>query len=353
MERWKRGNERRIMKLRVLLGVLFFVEGLSANCNPWACDYKHVFTEDKMVKNGKKNSLIIEEKEVHPFTQLIFSWNAYRPSNGQLHFYIRVRDSKTKSWDQWHKMVEWGSDKQKSHFSRGKHSVYTYARLEMHNGRKGDAFQVKAECTGKVNLGAIKGIVVAASDFTQFEPEIYKQRGKGLASYLIESIYPQSQMMIDHPRANMLCSPTSLSMVVESLTGKDIEPLDFANNVYDEGLGVFGNWGFNMAHAFEHTDEDLLFYTTRLSSFKDLYEILKQDIPVAVSVRGEIKGARKEYNNGHLLVVVGYDAKRGKVLCYDPAFDTHEEVPQAYDIHDFIVAWERSRRLTYKPELLV
>lgn len=306
-----------------------------------------------MFQNRKKNSLIIKEESVNPFTQLIFSWNAYRPSNGQLHFYVRVRDAKTKSWDQWHKMVEWGSDKQKSHFSRGKHSVYTYARLEMHDGRKGDAFQVKAECKGKVNLGAVKGIIVAASDFTQFEPEIYKQRGKGLASHLIESIYPKSQMMIDHPRANMLCSPTSLSMVVESLTGNDIEPLDFANKVYDQGLGVFGNWGFNMAHAFEHTDEDLLFYTTRLSSFKDLYEILKQDMPVVVSVRGEIKGARKEYNNGHLLVVVGYDAKRSKVLCYDPAFDTHEEVPQAYDLHDFIVAWERSRRLTYKSEVLL
>lgn len=340
------------MKFKILFIVLFLVGGLSA-CNAWACTYKHVFSEDEMFQNRKKNSLIIKEEGVNPFTQLIFSWNAYRPSNGQFHFYVRVRDAKTKSWDQWHKMVEWGSDKQKSHFSRGKHSVYTYARLEMHDGRKGDAFQVKAECKGKVNLGALKGIVVAASDFTQFEPEPYKKRGKGLASYVIESIYPKSQMMIDHPRANMLCSPTSLSMVVESLTGKSIEPLCFAEKVYDEGLGVFGNWGFNMAHAFEHVDENVLFYTTRLSSFRDLYEILKQDMPVAVSVRGDIKGARKEYNNGHLLVVVGYDAKYGKVLCYDPAFDSHEEVPQAYNVHDFIVAWERSRRLTYKSEVLL
>ena len=159
--------------------------------------------------------------------------------------------------------------------------------------------------------------------------------------------------MVDHPRNNGLCSPTSMSMVVETLTQRKVEPLLFSKYVYDEGLDVFGNWSFNMAHAFERSHKQALFYTTRLGSFAELHSLLKKDIPVAVSVRGAITGARKEYRNGHLLVVVGFDADTKKVICHDPAFDTHDQVNQKYDLHDFIVAWERSRRLTYKPEVLM
>ena len=53
------------------------------------------------------------------------------------------------------------------------------------------------------------------------------------------------------------------------------------------------------------------------------------------------------------MVIVGYDADHQKVMCYDPAFDTDDQVSRMYDLHDFIVAWERSRRLTYKPQVLV
>ena len=356
IDRLERYNEIDIKKgrgmKRLFFTTFFLVSSLAAE-QPWARTYKHVFSNQQMKNNRKKDELIINETNTLPFTQLIFSWNAFRPSRGRLNFYVRVRDQKLKTWGQWHKMIEWGSDIQKSYFSRGRHAVFTYARLEMNNNQKGDAYQIKALTKGKASLGAVKGLMITASDFKRFQIEPYKDRGKGLTSHFVKNVPKKSQIMIDHPRCDALCSPTSMSMVVEALGGKKVKPLEFANYVYDEGLDVFGNWGFNMAHAFEHIDTDTLFYTTRLSSFQDLHDLLKQDIPVAVSVRGKIKGAKKEYKNGHLLVVVGFDAKNKKVICYDPAFDTVAEVEKTYDMHDFIVAWERSRRLTYKPEVAV
>ncbi|MFT6765835.1 MAG: hypothetical protein ACJAZS_000729 [Alteromonas naphthalenivorans] len=338
--------------MKKLFLFIFTVTSVIAQ-EPWAHTYKHIYSVNQMRQNKRKDMVQISNHKSLPFTQLVFSWNAYRPQRGTFTFYARVKDKKTQTWDQWHKMVEWGSDIQKSHFSRGKHSVFNYARLEMEKNRKGDAFQVKVMRDGKkASLGHLKGVMVTAADFTRFTIEPYNQRGKNLDSCRVAHVPKKSQIMIDHPRCNALCSPTSVSMVVEAITGKPIEPLSFSSYVYDEGLDVFGNWGFNMAHAFEESRNRALFYTTRLGSFNELHALLKQNIPVAVSVRGAIPGAKKDYNNGHLLVVVGFDAKNKKVLCYDPAFDTHDEVGRKYDLQHFIVAWERSHRLTYKPEVL-
>jgi hypothetical protein len=48
------------------------------------------------------------------------------------------------------------------------------------------------------------------------------------------------------------------------------------------------------------------------------------------------------------LVVVGYDADKKQVICFDPAFDTLDQVEVAYDIAEFLPAWERSNRLIYQ-----
>jgi hypothetical protein len=348
----KIGYKKKGVKMKRIIIVLLSISSLVAK-EPWAHTYKHIYSTHQMRENKKKEMVQVSQHKAMPFTQLVFSWNAYRPRSGAFTFYARVKDQKTQAWDKWHKMVEWGSDIQKSHFSRGEHSVFNYARLEMEKNKKGDAFQIKVTHNGKKSsLGHLKGVMVAAADFTRFSIEPYNQRGKNLDSCRVEHVPKKSQIMIDHPRSNALCSPTSVSMMVEALTRKKIEPLAFSSYVYDEGLDVFGNWGFNMAHAFEESHKRALFYTTRLESFTQLHAILKQNIPVAVSVRGAIPGARKEYKQGHLLVVVGFDAQNKKVLCYDPAFDTHGEVDRQYDLQHFIVAWERSHRLTYKPEVL-
>ena len=318
----------------------------------WAHVYKIHFSEKDQKQNGKKKAIVCQKAGIPQFTQIIFSWNAFRPATGKLTFYSQVRDKETKKWDtKWHKMVEWGNDVQQSFFSRGNASVFQYARLEALGKKGGDGFRIKVEADNHHDLSLVKHLHVALSNFKAFEQEPYKERAKGLKSFMLNNVPQESQMILEHPKANVLCSPTSMSMIVGSLVKKDVDPLAFAHSVHDTGLNIYGNWAFNMAHAFEKCGGKAAFYATRLDSFTDLYKLLKKKIPVAVSIRGPIKGSATPYAKGHLLVVVGWDAKKKEVICHDPAFDTIDEVYTRYDIHEFIVAWERSRRLTYKTQL--
>jgi hypothetical protein len=136
-------------------------------------------------------------------------------------------------------------------------------------------------------------------------------------------------------------------MLISYLLKKQIDAVSFANNVYDSGLCAYGSWPYNIAHAYECCQGNYLFSVTRLHSFKQLHDYLKKNIPVVVSVRGNIRGAPQEYVHGHLLVVVGWDQKNRKVICHDPAFATNEQTRVAYDAASFLAAWERSRRLSY------
>ena len=318
----------------------------------WTRVYKQSFTPHEMRRNGKKEAVLFYQTKLPIFNQLIFSWNAMRPKKGLFTFYAQVRDAKTGRWYNYHKMIEWGKGVQKSFFNRTDGSLFCYARLEVETQHKADGFRIKAVASNANDLKLLQSLIASVSNFDKFKPERYSERGKGLKTYVLTGVPKASQFLVNHPRADALCSPTSLSMMIGSLKGKTIDPLICANLVYDEGLDVFGNWGFNMAHAYEHCGHKVQFYATRLSSFAALHKLLHQKIPVAVSVRGPLKNAPKPYDQGHLLVVIGWDAEKKKVLCHDPAFDEHGRVYMEYDIHEFVIAWERSRRLTYKPHLI-
>lgn len=75
--------------------------------------------------------------------------------------------------------------------------------------------------------------------------------------------------------------------------------------------------------------------------------MLAQGSPVAVSVRGSLPGAPKSYNDGHLMVIIGYDAQNGLVIAHDPACATDHTTVRKYPLVDFLRAWEKSHRLTY------
>ncbi len=325
----------------------------SAEDNMWTSTYKEVYSSGQMINNGHKKEVVFTSVDTIPFTQLIFSWNAVRPARGFFSFYIQVRDAKTKKWYDWHKMVEWGNGIQRSFQSKNEGSEFCYARLELRNHKNADAFRIKVLTQEPQDLSLVKALIASVSHSGEFISEKYADRGRGLETFVLKGIPLASQFLVDHPRADSLCSPTSTSMMVGALKGRKIDPLQFANYVYDDGLNQFGNWTFNTAHAYEHCDEKVLFYATRLNSFTELYDILRKKIPVVVSVRGPLKDAPRPYLGGHLLLVVGWDEQEQKVLCHDPAFETEEEVFMAYDIHEFVTAWERSRRMTYKPHLLV
>ena len=320
---------------------------------PWSCVYKKVYTQEECEQHYFSKSVLFALSPVAPFTQLIVSFNVERPTEGSFDFFLRVhtQGKNAQEWEPWTKIATWSDSAQKSFFSKTSDTTFNYVRLEMNPALLGDAygdgFEVRVEKTKTASLDAVKGLFVCASNYKEFKPERPYLASKGLASVRVKGVPKKSQKLIDHPRIGALCSPTTLSMVLEFLLQESIDPLETARNVYDEGLDVFGSWPFNMAYAFEKTEGRFFFYVARLSSFAQLHRMLSS-MSVGLSVRGAIKGARKNYPSGHFLVVVGYDAEKKQVICFDPAFDTLDKVEVAYDIAEFLPAWERSNRLIYR-----
>jgi len=231
--------------------------------------------------------------------------------------------------------------------TKNDHTKYLYVRLETNRSTLSDAFRIKIVSHEGANLGLVKSFSVCLSDFKKFRSESIGEMVLRLPSVYIKNVPKLSQFMIEHERNRGMCSPTSMTMLVEYLTNQKIDPMDFAEMAFDRGLNAYGSWPFNMAHAFERSSGSYWFAMERLHSFKSLYKHLLTGIPVVVSVRGKIKGAAKDYNSGHLLVVVGWDVRNKRVICHDPAFATENETVRGYSIEDFLAAWERSHRLAY------
>jgi hypothetical protein len=335
--------------IRYACMTVLLIYGASARAHstePWSWTYRKVIQPHEL-KAAKNNELIFSKLNVPGFSQLIFSWNAIRPSAGYFSFAVQVREGRSKKWGKWHHMVDWGATMQKSHLSSSDgHSKYVHVRLETESGKKADAFRIKIIGLEGAGKDCIKMVAVSTADYEQFKPELLDKLDI-LPSVLVKGVPKFSQFKLDHPENRRLCSPTSCTMMTSFLRGEHIDPIDFADNVFDYGLEIFGSWPFNMAHAFEQCLGSHCFFTTRLNAFADIHKQLMQGIPVAVSIRGSLDGAPKVYDDGHLLVIVGWDAHKKMVVCHDPAFDNDIAVLKHYPAKSFIRAWECSRRLAY------
>jgi hypothetical protein len=335
----------------MLLWLMPLSGGGGDSSSDWTWIYRKNFAESVRATNVTKKSLFFAQDNVSPFTQLIFSWNAFRPEQGHFSFYVQVRDAVTKKWGALHHMVDWGKDVQQSYLSKSDgFSSYVHVRLETDNKKSADAFRIKVEPKKSASLSLVHGVSVALSDFNSFKAEPHKKVDNSLQSVHLSHIPSIAQFALEHEDKGRICSPVSCSMVVHYMTGKYKDPLDFAAGSFDMGLGVYGSWGCNTAHAFEHSDGKTHFFVRRMNTFTDIHQQLVQGLPVVVSVRGNLPGALKPFPQGHLMVVVGWDRDAREVLCHDPACDSHDDVFKRYSLEHFLRVWECSHRLTYVAE---
>lgn len=315
----------------------------------WTWSYKKDFTATEILENTNRKQVLFCKNDIPLFSQLIFYWNAFRPEKGYFSFHAQVLDGKNK-WHDWHTMINWGKDIQKSFSNEGTTGTkYCHVRLEMPPKRLAKGVRIKVVAHDGANLSSLRSLGINVANLSAFNEE-FNHAINLLPSVVINGIPKQSQMVLDHPKADVMCSPTSCGMLMSYLKKQPLNTLDFALGVYDYGLNSYGSWPFNIAHAFEHCEGEVFFKVMRLPSFFELHSMLQKSIPVVVSVRGKLQGAPKEYNNGHLLLVIGWDKQKQKVICHDPAFDQNEKVYMEYDIKSFCTAWGRSRHLAYVAE---
>lgn len=257
-------------------------------------------------------------------------------------------DAKRKSWGSWHKMAEWGAKVQRSFASMPAcTSKYLHVRLEANRGHLADAFRLKIKAFDGASLRDLRSFAVSLSNLQNFKASRLDRGIRSLPSAYIANVPKQSQFRVKYAHNESICSPTSVGMLIGSLMDENINYREFVRGSFDNGLKVHGSWPFNMAHAFEQCKGDVHFSVGRLDSFTRLHERLQKGVPVVVSVRGRLDGAPKVYEKGHLLVVIGWDAKRQQVICHDPAFKSNSKVLKRYSVGSFLRAWDRSHRLAY------
>jgi hypothetical protein len=292
----------------------------------------------------RKGSISQEWKEenLSPFDELMISWNTPRPKEGKFLFYVSV---KTDQWSPWLLYASWGSDGQSSFSSTTEEApvkVYQDA-LEMMGGRKATAFQIKILTEGDANLRNIHGLHV----YTNTDKSKESQKTVSLTPIYLK-VPGLSQMTLNHVRHTDLCSPTSTTAVIRYLSNDyTIDPLFFAQQAWDSGFDIFGNWVFNVAQASTHLGDAWNCWVERLHEFNDIHNYMKQGTPVIVSVRGPLPGSAQPYAKGHLLAVIGYDSSNQKVICMDPAFPTDNETQIAYNLEDFVRAWSQRGNVAY------
>ncbi len=325
------------MRFRILLTTLLLASSLYAEPN-WTWFFAKQFDSAERAQFHNKSQATFLQVDTQPFSQLIFSWNALKPSNGYFSFFVQARSAKNKHWLAMHHMIDWGNSKQRSYASEVKcESQGKHVRLEVPG--LADAYRIRVEAHDGADLGELKGLFVNIADLKRFTPDSWRKLTPILHSVHVSDVPKYSQMVLQHPRAQHLCSPTALSMLLAYVAQAPVNPVQVANEVYDAGLDTFGSWPFNVAFAYQATGCSRAWWLMRLPSFADLHRQLTRGVPVMVSVQGPLKGAATGYTAGHLMLVVGYDARHKKVICHDSAFDSDDKTVVKYDLNSFLTAW--------------
>lgn len=339
------------MKRVIILGCIVGASTCSANTvhqEAWTWLYQKKFNAQELEDAKNKHNFVFLKHDLPQFTQLMFSWNAFRPAEGYFTFYVQVRNAKNQTWGQWHKMAAWGAKMQRSFGSVAESTVkYLNVRLEARAGHEADAFRIRVQAEDGADLSKFRSFAVSLSNFHKFKTSLVDNTICALPSTHVSNVPKQSQFKVPYERNDSICSPTSVGMLIGSLTHEKIDYCQLVRGSFDNGLRIHGSWPLNMAHAFEHCKGNVHFAVGRLHSFAQLHERLEKGIPVVVSVRGYLHGAPKVYEKGHLLVVVGWDSKRRQVICHDPAFKSNHKVLKRYAVASFLRAWDRSNRLAY------
>ncbi|QBX54813.1 peptidase C39 family protein [Nocardioides seonyuensis] len=292
-----------------------------------------------------------------PATSVIPSWEATTPGRSMVRIEVRGRaaDGAIGSWDT---VADWSTRNsptmRTTHSGQaddlGRVSVDTWMATTPVT-----AWQVRATLLrkpGKAHAVSIQRIGGVAS--TTGPAGATSLPGPGVGTVLDVPSYSQMAHEGHYPQwgggGEAWCSAASTAMVLgyygllpepRGITAGHVDAVvdHTAKKVFDHGYDGTGNWAFNTAYAATLVAGDS--YVTRLRDLREAEDHIAAGVPLVVSVafgRNQLSGAPISASNGHLLVVVGFEAD-GDVVVNDPAGATNGEVRRVYDRAQFERLW--------------
>lgn len=247
------------------------------------------------------------ESEVYradDFDQAVPSWNG----TGEFTIELRVRTGDR--WQPWAVLGRWGASPRSEKFAGGGDVDVEVDTLV--SKKTANAFQFR--------LTLEKGATVTFVAVTHWsKKDVRPLSAKASPAWgRILDVPERSQTVEERKIAGEICSPTSVSMVLE-YHGVKLPTKEVADGVYDHASKLYGNWPFNTAYAASKAKLDA--YVLRGTGLEDLEEEIAAGRPVVLSHRwskGDLSNAPIPSSDGHLIVVVGF-SKEGDVVVNDPA----------------------------------
>lgn len=283
-------------------------------------------------------------------TALIPSWEASTPGRSLVRVEVRARstDGRRGSWDT---MADWSLRNRPAPRTTYSGQTDDLGRVSTDTWYAADAvtaWQVRVTLMRPRGSSAPVSLeragAVASLDATA--PRSTSRPGPAAGTVLDVPTYSQMVHSGHYPQwgggGEAWCSATSTAMVLghygispapKGITPGHVDPVvdHTAKMVYDHGYRGTGNWAFNTAYAATLVGGDS--YVTRLRDLREAEDYVAAGVPLVISIafaRGQLSGAPISASNGHLLVVVGFEAD-GDVVVNDPAGASNGEVRRVYD----------------------
>ena len=261
------------------------------------------------------------------YSEAIASWNAITPPGSWVEVQFRAKYGSTR-WSKWYILGIWAADtgtvERHSVRSQGDTDGFVAVDTFISSNKKEttNVFQLK------IRLFSADGVVAptvqnASVAFSTSPPKSAVIAPNNNPLRNINLHVPQcSQMVYPGEGGEVWCSPTSTSMVMGywGYMPGDCEPRvrDAVAGVFDWIYDGHGNWPFNTAYAAAHGYEG---YVARFTSLAQAEQFIAAGVPVVMSIawgKGELTNSYIDSTNGHLLVLVGFDAN-GDLIVNDPA----------------------------------
>lgn len=283
-----------------------------------------------------------------PFDEAIVSWNVERPEAAALK--VEARATVAGRLTAWYTLADWSGDPA----LHPRQSVAGQSDPDgkvmtdtLHLARPAESIELRltAQTLAAGPSPRLKLLTVLFSDTTQQGTDAAVPSpawGK-----LID--VPQ-RAQGNYPNGGVLCSPTSVSMVLWHYANvlsrpelnQDVPAVEAG--VWDSVFKGAGNWPFNTAYAGGFPG--IRAYVSRFQAISDLERWIDDGLPVVCSVSFDLLRGKplSENENGHLVVLVGF-TKEGDPIFNDPAH--RDEVRKTYKRADFERAWVYSHRTVY------
>jgi hypothetical protein len=153
----------------------------------------------------------------------------------------------------------------------------------------------------------------------------------------------------DKNLAARVCSPSALTSVL-NYYGKKVTLLETIQGVLDESAQIYGAWPLNAAFAAQH---GLNAAVVRCNSIAQAEGEVYKGHPIIASIaykEGKLKGASVKETKGHLVTIIGFDAK-GNVTVADSAAKTASTAIMTFDRKQFARVWIKNKKgLAYSIE---